>query len=153
LVLGKQQYNSRMKKINKKLSEIFNVDPIEEDEVVKTEIIVSPDQSSAIDVDTDFARKNIKDLILKGNSAIDELLLVAKQSEHPRAYEVAASLIKNLSDLNKDLLEVQKRKIDLSGSKSNGKDSVNIDKAVFVGSTAELMKLIKSSKDENGNTN
>ena len=71
------------------------------------------------------------------------MLQVSKHSESPRAYEVAANLIKNLSDLNKDLLEVQKRKKDLVVEKSSG---VNVDKAVFVGSTAELMKLLKTNK-------
>ena len=135
-----------MKKINDKLSEIFDVEPInlEESESTSTEIVVS-ETSSVVDADTDFARTNIKTLIEKGNGAIDDLLQVAKHSEHPRAYEVAANLIKNLSDLNKDLLEIQKRKQDLQGIKpsSDNKD-VNIDKAVFVGSTAELMKLIKN---------
>ena len=56
----------------------------------------------------------MKDLIIKGNSAMDQLLAVAKESEHPRAYEVAAGLIKNLADMNKDLLELQKRRKDLS---------------------------------------
>jgi hypothetical protein len=70
-------------------------------------------------------------------------LHVAKESEHPRAYEVAAALIKNLSDLNKDLLEVQKRKKDLTGESQNAKN-INVDKAIFVGSTTELVKFLKN---------
>jgi len=72
---------------------------------------------------------------------------VANESEQPRAYEVVATLIKNLSDLNKDLLELQKRKKDLQGSddkKQSG--NVNVDKAVFVGSTTELVKFLKNNK-------
>ena len=76
---------------------------------------------------------------------------VAKESEHPRAYEVAAGLIKNLSDLNKDLLEVQKRKRDLTGESQNAKN-INVDKAVFVGSTTELVKFLKN-KDNHGTIN
>jgi hypothetical protein len=57
-----------------------------------------------------------------------------------------AGMLKNLSDMNKDLLEIQKRKQDLTGVKTNPSNDVNIDKAVFVGSTAELMKLLKSEK-------
>ena len=132
-----------MKKINEKLSEIFDVEPIKI-EAAKQEI-VPIESDNSVETDTDFARKNIRELIQKGGNAIDDLLQVAKHSESPRAYEVAANLIKNLSDLNKDLLEVQKRKKDLVADKGNSKD-VNIDKAVFVGSTAELMKLIKSNK-------
>jgi hypothetical protein len=132
-----------MKKINEKLSEIFEVEPIKI-EAAKQEIIPVEGDNS-VETDTDFARKNIRELIQKGGNAIDDLLQVAKHSESPRAYEVAANLIKNLSDLNKDLLEVQKRKKDLVADKGSSKD-VNIDKAVFVGSTAELMKLIKANK-------
>lgn len=132
-----------MKKINEKLSEIFDVEPLKI-ESVKQEIVPVDDVNS-IESDADFARKNIRNLIEKGGFAIEDLLQVAKHSESPRAYEVAANMIKNLSDLNKDLLEVQKRKKDLVVDKSSS-NGVNVDKAVFVGSTAELMKLIKANK-------
>jgi hypothetical protein len=135
-----------MKKINEKLSELFDVDPI--DLSVKKPLPVSTevlDTSNAVETDTDFARTNIKQLIKKGTDAVDEILQVAKHSEHPRAYEVAGALIKSMADLNKDLLELQKRKreLQISGKENGGSKDVNIDKAVFVGSTAELMKLIK----------
>ena len=86
-----------MKKLNENLSEIFDVEPInlEEKETTTTEVVVSG-TNSVVELDTDFARINIKSLIKKGNVAIDDLLQVAKHSEHPRAYEVAATLIKNL---------------------------------------------------------
>ena len=130
-----------MKKINEKLSELFEVEPINL-QTTKEEVVVVSD-TNPVESDAEFARKNIRNLIDKGSHAIDDLLQVAKHSESPRAYEVAANLIKNLSDLNKDLLEVQKRKKDLVVEKTNG---VNVDKAVFVGSTAELMKLLKTNK-------
>ena len=132
-----------MKKINEKLSELFEVEPIIIEQPKVETVTVS--ETNPVDSDAEFARKNIRDLLQKGGYAIDELLMVAKHSESPRAYEVAANLIKNLSDLNKDLLEIQKRKKDLVADKAGSKD-VNIDKAVFVGSTAELMKLLKSNK-------
>ena len=130
-----------MKKINEKLSELFDVEPIKL-EAPKQDVVIVSD-TNPVESDAEFARKNIRNLIDKGSHAIDDLLQVAKHSESPRAYEVAANLIKNLSDLNKDLLEVQKRKKDLVVEKSSG---VNVDKAVFVGSTAELMKLLKTNK-------
>ena len=133
-----------MKKINEKLSELFEVEPIKIEEPTKIESVVVS-EINPVESDSEFARKNIRNLIEKGSFAIDDLLQVAKHSESPRAYEVAANMIKNLSDLNKDLLEVQKRKKDLVADKSGSKD-VNIDKAVFVGSTADLMKLLKSNK-------
>jgi hypothetical protein len=77
---------------------------------------------------------------------MDQLLQVANASEHPRAYEVAAGLIKNLADLNKDLLEIQKRRKDLTGESANPAKNINVDKAVFVGSTTELVKFLKNNK-------
>ena len=131
-----------MKNLNEKLSEVLDVEPIDFTEH-KTEIV---EVKTPIEDDAEFARTNIRDLISKGNSAVDNLLLVANASEHPRAYEVAAGLIKNLADLNKDLLEIQKRKKDLSPQESSGAKNINVDKAVFVGSTAELVKLLKTNK-------
>jgi len=131
-----------MKNLNEKLSEVLDVEPIDFTEH-KTEIV---EVKTPIEDDAEFARTNIRDLISKGNNAVDNLLLVANASEHPRAYEVAAGLIKNLADLNKDLLEIQKRKKDLSPQESSSTKNINVDKAVFVGSTAELVKLLKTNK-------
>jgi len=88
----------------------------------------------------------LRDLIGKGNEAADHIIAVAKQSDHPRAFEVVSGLLKNLADMNKDLLEVQKRKQDLQPKVTNNTQNLNIDKAVFVGSTAELLKQLKENK-------
>jgi len=137
-----------MKSIDKNLSDIFDIDPITPTNVIEVkETAVVEIKDSTIEDDVEFARHNIKKLINKGGTAFDNLLLVANESEQPRAYEVVATLIKNLSDLNKDLLELQKRKKDLQGSddkKQSG--NVNVDKAVFVGSTTELVKFLKNNK-------
>ena len=129
-----------MNKLNQTLSEVLDVEPID---YQTTEIV---QVKTPVEDDAEFARANIRDLISKGNSAIDNLLQVATASEHPRAYEVAAGLIKNLADLNKDLLEIQKRKRDLDPTQSNSNSTTNIDKAVFVGSTTELVKFLKNNK-------
>lgn len=132
-----------MKKINEKLSEIFDVEPIPlENEIKVSTEIVETTQENAVQNDANIASKNIKHLLNKGNQAVEELSIVARDSQHPRAYEVMASMLKNLSDMNKDLLQIHKQKQELTGTKETSKD-VNIDKAVFVGSTAELMKLLK----------
>ena len=133
-----------MNNLNEKLSNVLDVEPIQF-ETLPAEI------KTPVEDDAEFARQNIRELIVKGNVAMDNLLHVAKESEHPRAYEVAAGLIKNLSDLNKDLLEVQKRKRDLTGESQNAKN-INVDKAVFVGSTTELVKFLKN-KDKHGTIN
>tara|TARA_R110000868_G_scaffold192526_2_gene437067 strand:- start:964 stop:1374 length:411 start_codon:yes stop_codon:yes gene_type:complete len=133
-----------MSKLNQKLSEVLDIEPID---IEPTPVVVA----DTTEDDAEFARKNIRNLIEKGNVAMDNLLHVAKESEHPRAYEVAAGMIKNLSDLNKDLLEIQKRKKDLTGESLTAKN-INVDKAVFVGSTTELVKFLKN-KDNYGTTN
>jgi hypothetical protein len=134
-----------MKKINEKLSEIFDVDPIEiKDETqLKSNELLVVDTRNPVETDTDIARENIKDLLNKGNKAVEELAVVARDSQHPRAYEVMAGMLKNLADMNKDLLEIQKRKKDLMVSSDNKAGEVNVNNALFVGSTAELMKLLK----------
>ena len=132
-----------MKKLNENLSEIFDIEPIEIVEKSTTEL-VTIESGTDVDIDANFARENIKQLISSGNIALGELATVANQSESPRAYEVLATMMKNLADMNKDLLELQKRKRDLQPKEST--QNLNIDKAVFVGSTTELLKMIKANK-------
>ena len=123
-------------KINEKLSEIFDIEPIED---VKSPVVID---NSSDDIETDFAfaRKNIRELVMKGNIAVDNILHVAKESEHPRAYEVASNMLKQLGDMNKDLLDLQKKRRDLQPQVPA---TINVDKAVFVGSTRDLIKQIK----------
>ena len=131
-----------MKTLEKNLSEIFEIEPTEKI-VEEVPVVISINN----DVETDFniARTNINSLLQKGNVAVDNLLNVAKETEHPRAYEVAANLIKTLADLNKDLLDIQKKRKELNNNQPTSEKTV-IDKAVFIGSTAEMVKLIRSSK-------
>jgi hypothetical protein len=133
-----------MKKTNEKLSEILEIEPISYDD--KNEIQIVPSNLTLIDDDAEFARTNIKDLIQKGNGAIDNLLQVAKATDHPRAYEVAANMLKSLAEMNKDLMEIQKRKKDIQPKETSPTNGINVDKAVFIGSTKELVKLLKSKE-------
>ena len=133
-----------MKKLNKNLSEIFDVEPIQE-QTVETLPVVIEDNINQVDADAEFARNNMRELISNGNKALTDLASVANQSESPRAYEVLATMMKNLAEMNKDLLELQKRKRELAPQSESTK-GVSIDKAVFVGSTTELLKMIKSNK-------
>lgn len=98
-----------------------------------------------VDDDFEYARGNLINIIEKGNEALDGILDVAGRSQSARAYEVAASLLKNMSDMNKDLMELQKRKKDLSPE--NSKSPTTVNNNLFVGSTAELQKLIKKQRD------
>ncbi len=135
-----------MKKLNANLSEIFDVEPIRE--VSKEEILPAVvEYADPVNADAEFARDNIRELVTQGNQAVNELMLIARDGQHPRAFEVLSGLMKNLADMNKDLLEIQKRKKDLA-PKTESQNNLNIDKAVFVGSTAELVKMLKTQKQE-----
>ena len=99
------------------------------------------------DVDNDYenARKNFYSLINKGNTAIDGILNLAKESEHPRSYEVAGQLIKVVGDTTQELLKLQKNLKELK--KVDDKAPRNVTNALFVGSTSELQKLINGKKE------
>jgi hypothetical protein len=135
-----------MKKLNANLSEIFDVEPIKEEPQVET-LPAVVDYADPVNADADFARNNIRELVTQGNQAVNELMLIARDGQHPRAFEVLSGLMKNLADMNKDLLEIQKRKKDLA-PKAEAQNNLNIDKAVFVGSTAQLVKMLKNQKQE-----
>ena len=91
-----------------------------------------------------FRSANLQDLIDNGKDAMDELRQIASAGQHPRAFEVYATLLKNMVDANKELLNVQKQMRDMDGKKKEG--DTRIDKAIFVGSTAELSKLVKGKE-------
>jgi len=144
-----------MSNLEKTLSETLNVEIEKEEEIENLPVVESKNEiipiEQAAEEDTEFARDNIKNLINKGSIALDNLLQVARESEHPRAYEVAATMIKNLSDSNKDLLDLQKKRKDLSPNNDSivgNTKNMNIDKAVFVGSTTELVKFLKNKQEE-----
>ena len=82
-------------------------------------------------------------MVIKGNQAIDHLLAIASETEHPRAFEVVATLIKNTAEANEKLMVMQKTIRELKNIKKND-SGVNVDKAIFVGSTSELSKLLKA---------
>ena len=135
-----------MKKLNANLSELFDVEPIKEESKVET-LPAVVEYADPVNADAEFARDNIRELVTQGNQAVNELMLIARDGQHPRAFEVLSGLMKNLADMNKDLLEIQKRKKDLA-PKAEAQNSLNIDKAVFVGSTAQLVKMLKNQKQE-----
>ena len=97
------------------------------------------------DEDTDFqyARENLYNLIERGQDGLEELIEIAKQSEHPRAFEVVGQLIGKLTDTNKELLNLHKTKKDITTESTPKTVSNNL----FVGSTAELQKFLKKDKD------
>jgi hypothetical protein len=101
------------------------------------------------DIDDDFAkvRNNLHQIIHKGNDALDEALMVAKTSEHPRAFEVVGQLIKTMVDANKDLLDIQKKLKDLKKTDDHkASQNIQAENAIFVGTSAELQALINGRK-------
>jgi hypothetical protein len=135
-----------MSDVDNKLSDILNTDyvPVVTEEH-KSVTIHEPDRS-ADNPDADYSRANYYNLIEKGNEALDGILEVARESQHPRAYEVAANMIKNLSDVTEKLMVLQKQQKDLipKDQQAASATNINVDKAVFVGSTADLLKQLKN---------
>jgi len=130
----------------KKLDDAFN---ISETEVVETEKVgitpeQKPDRITKDDItrDYEYTRGNLYSIIEKGQEAIDGILELAQESDMPRAYEVAGQLIKSVSDATDKLMDLQKKLKDVNEEQSKGPSTVN--NALFVGSTAELAKLIKT---------
>ena len=115
--------------------------------MVTTTPPVEVNQNADIDGDFATARNNLHQIIHKGNDALEEALLVAKTSEHPRAFEVVGQLIKTLVDANKDLLDIQKKLKDLKKTDDPKETApVQAQNAIFVGNAAELQQLINGRK-------
>ena len=128
-------------KFEKNMEDIFNLPEKIEDVNNKNEIKPVDNIDETVDNDFKYARENLYNIIERGSDALNTLVDVANQSQHPRAFEVVGQLVKTLSDTNKDLLELQKK---VKVIKKDIPDQPqNVTNALFVGSTAELQKLIK----------
>jgi predicted transcriptional regulator len=137
-----------MSSIDDKLNEVLNIVPevfteTTEISAVEENQIVVPEDKDA-EVDFDKGRENLYKMLDKGNDAIDGILALAKEGEHPRAYEVAGQLIKTIADMSKDLMAMQEKLKKLKEVPNTGPTSVT--NALFVGSTTELTKLLKEKK-------
>ena len=117
---------------NSKFSEVLNIDPPNQE-------VLEPSVNNEVEDDYDYARKNLRDLIDSGMGDLNTVMDIARQSESPRAFEVATNLMKTLTDTNKDLLELAKKKKELIQEK----EPQNVTNALFVGSTADLQKMIQ----------
>ena len=135
------------------LDDAFNITPTEV-EVDQTEVkepvgIQKPDRLTKDDIEKDYeyTRGNLYSIIEKGQEAINGILELAQDSEMPRAYEVAGQLIKSVSDATDKLMDLQKKVKDVNeDAPQKGPNTVN--NALFVGSTAELAKLLKNGVKE-----
>lgn len=131
-------------KIDDRLSEVFDLEPTTSVPLV-IDAVTSLQISDKIESDYDTSRNNLHELLTKGQEALAYALDVAKQSEHPRAFEVVGNLMKQLADVNQQLLDIhqQKQKLDAPGKIEASKNITN-NNAIFVGSTSELSKMIKN---------
>ena len=140
-----------MNTFDKNMEKIFDVTPVENpqynitsDERKMEMPSNMPDLKQDLVDAYDQTKSNLQDLIDNGKDAMDELRQIASAGQHPRAFEVYATLLKNMVDANKELLNVQKQMRDMDGKKKDG--DTKIDKAIFIGSTAELSKLVKGKE-------
>jgi hypothetical protein len=135
---------------NDPLGKALNLAPMSTEIAVREVMARSQDDSAKTDFN--MARSNIHEIIQTGTQAIDRLLMIAEQSQHPRAFEVLATLMKVQLDANKALLDNQKdiRAIEAADEPHN-EDAKAVTNNLFVGSTAELQSMIESMKNGTNN--
>lgn len=101
--------------------------------------------------DYEYARSNFYNVIESGTEALEQMLDVAKASEHPRAYEVVSTIMKTLVDANKDLVAMSTKKVESEEkASSESPNGLTTNNNLFVGSTNELQQLIKDMKNSDG---
>ena len=133
-----------MSKVDEKLNNTFEVELVEDPLPIE-----SSDDSDdrKEDTQTDYvqSRENFYELVEKGKEALDGAMDIARETDQPRAYEVVAQLLKNVTDTNKEIIELQKRMEDLKAHERK-LGNTNINNALFVGSTADLQKMLQDNK-------
>ena len=143
-----------MNDLNKNLSDIFDINPLKDDGILDSNTKKNPAlpvNYNEPDLKQDLtdayqqSKENLQEIIDAGKDAMEELRQIASAGQHPRAFEVYGTLLKNMVDANKELLNIQKQMRDMDEEKKKS-SGTNIDKAIFVGSTAELNKLIKGKE-------
>ena len=130
------------KEIDKTLDNLLDINS---DIKQETKLVKVPARTENIETDYKYARENLYDLVERGQDAIDGILELSKETEHPRAYEVAGQLIKTVSETAEKLIDIQKKLKDLEKQDSSVKTQHN---HLYVGATSELQKFLKKNKDE-----
>ena len=134
-----------MKDIDAHLDEVLGIVETPQRDVAKTEKVKPLVNGQEDETDFQYARENLYNLIERGQDGLEELLEIAKQSQHPRAFEVVGQMIDKLANTNKELLNLHKTKKDIQAEKTSG--PTNVTNALFVGSTSEIQKLLKGKTD------
>ncbi len=132
------------KTVDTKLDEVFEIAPTAKNEPV---VYKKPEvNDDGMDTDFQYARENIYNVIERGSDAMEGLLEVARETEHPRAYEVVGQLVDKLTNANKELMGLHKTKKSMSDEVVRSPQ--NVTNALFVGSTADLQKMLKQKSKE-----
>ena len=143
-----------MNEFDKKMEDVFDVTPtfpndpgINDSNTKKNPVLPvrynEPDMAQDLTDAYQQSKENLQEIIDAGKDAMEELRQIASAGQHPRAFEVYGTLLKNMVDANKELLNIQKQMRDMDEEKKSSKGDTNIDKAIFVGSTTELSKFLK----------
>ena len=134
-----------MSKTKDIIDEALGAVELAKSEPVQKKVIPRPKENDDIENDYKYQRENFYNLVEKGTDAIEGILEIAKESEHPRTYEVAGNLIKQVAEVTEKLGELQEKMKRLKEVPSNAPK--NVTNALYVGSTAELQKLLKGKKN------
>ena len=129
---------------NDKISEALSTSYKSDVEKVKKEVKDIKLSDDKTENDFNITRKNLKELIDRGSEAIDGILKIASEGDQPRAYEVAATLIKTVSEVNTDLMDLHKKMADMDKTEVNVNNTTN--NAIYVGSTLELQDMINNDR-------
>jgi len=132
-----------MKQVEDKLNELLNITETKQEVVETKPVVPRPNEKEDITSDYKYSRENLYNLVERGQDAIDGILTLAKETEHPRTYEVAGQLIKNVGEVTEKLLQLQEKMKKLGEETKKAPNKV--ENNLFVGSTAELQKLIKKN--------
>ena len=130
-----------MNDIDEKLEDLLN---IESDIKKETKIVKLPSRHENMETDYKYARENLYGLVERGQDAIEGILQLSKETEHPRAYEVAGQLIKTVGETAEKLIDLQSKLKKLEGEEQKVGTQHN---HLYVGSTSELQKFLKKNKD------
>ena len=133
------------------LDKTFGAEPSDlKKHVEKVKPSLKKTETEDVKQDYEVSRAQLHNLVMKGQEAVDGILDVARASDHPRAYEVAGQLIKNVGDVADKLIDLQQKMKELD--KEEKKGPPNVTNAMFVGSTSDLQKMLKQQKNINNNT-
>ena len=124
------------------LNDAFGSEPSELQKHVEATKSLKKSETEEVKQDYEVSRAQLHSLVMKGQEAVDGILDVARASDHPRAYEVAATTIKAVGDVTDKLIDLQTKMKELD--KEDKKGPTNVTNAMFVGSTSDLQKMLKN---------